>query len=102
MLARQWVRLVTATLPRAENYSSFKTRLAFIICYKLGPTMMDMKEKTIMMALIGEGMSNIEIGRRFGRWKCAARCVKKAPAVLGNGTPPEKKRATGRNKKTQS
>ena len=57
--------------------------------------------KTIMIALIGEGMSNSEIGRRFGRSECAVRYVKNAPAALGNGTAPEMKRGTGRNKKTK-
>ena len=58
--------------------------------------------KTIMMALIGEGMSNSEIGRRFGRQECAVRYVKNAVATLVNGTTTERKGGTGRNKKTQS
>ena len=60
------IRLATAALPSSEKYSSFKTWLAFFICCKLGHTKMDIKDKTIIMATIGEGMSNSEIGRRFG------------------------------------
>ena len=61
---------------------------------------MDMKEKTIMMTLIGEGMSNSEIEIRFGRSECAVRYVKNAAAALVNGTALERKSGTGRNKKT--
>ena len=51
-------KVSSAPLPSSENLSYFKTQLAFLIRCKLGPTEMDMKENDIMMALIGEGMSN--------------------------------------------
>ena len=46
-------------------------------------------------------MSNSEIGIRFGSAECAVLYVKNAAATLGNDTAPERKRGTGRNKKTQ-
>ena len=52
---------------RKNNHSSFKTLLAFNLRCKMGPTKMNMKEKSIVMALISEGMSNSEIVRRLGR-----------------------------------
>ena len=59
-----------------------------------------MQEKSMVMALVGEGLSNREIGRKLRRSESAVRRIKKAAAVLGTGAVPERKKGTGRKRKT--
>ncbi|MPC18825.1 Transportin-3 [Portunus trituberculatus] len=66
----------------------------------MGPTKLDMQEKSMIMALVGEGLSNREIGRKLRRSESAIRRTKKAAAVLGSGAVPERKKGTGRKRKT--
>ncbi|MPC33539.1 hypothetical protein E2C01_026893 [Portunus trituberculatus] len=65
----------------------------------MGPTNLDMQEKSMVMALVGEGLSNREIGRKL-RSESVVRRIKKAAAVLGTGAVPERKKGTGRKRKT--
>lgn len=66
----------------------------------MGPTKLNMQEKSMVMALVGEGLSNREIGRKLGRSESAVRRVKKAAAMLGTAAAPERKKGTGRKRKT--
>ncbi|MPD02899.1 hypothetical protein E2C01_098508 [Portunus trituberculatus] len=66
----------------------------------MGPSKLYMQEKSIIMTLVGEALSNREIGRKL-RSEAAVRGIKKAAAVLGTGAAPERKKGTGRKRKTQ-
>lgn len=66
----------------------------------MGPTKLNNDEKIKVMTLVGEGLSNREIGRRLRRSEAAVRRIKKAAAVLGTDEAPERKKGTGRKRKT--
>lgn len=66
----------------------------------MGPTKLNLEEKAKVMALVAEGLSNREIGRRLGRSNTAVRRVKQAAATLGTTSAPHRKKGTGRKRKT--
>ncbi|KAK4326954.1 hypothetical protein Pmani_002557 [Petrolisthes manimaculis] len=66
----------------------------------MGHTKLTMEEKGKVMVLAGVGLSNREIGRRLRRSETAIRWVKQAAATLGTGATPQRKKGTGRKRKT--
>ncbi|KAK4317377.1 hypothetical protein Pmani_011539 [Petrolisthes manimaculis] len=68
----------------------------------MGHTKLTMEEKGKVMVLAGVGLSNREIGRRLRRSETAIRRVKQAAATLGTGGTPQRKKGTGRKRKTDT
>ncbi|KAK4304118.1 hypothetical protein Pmani_023923 [Petrolisthes manimaculis] len=68
----------------------------------MGPTKLNMEEKTIVLALVREGLSNREIAKRTKRSEKSVRRVKIAANALGTGATPMRKKGTGRKRKTQT
>ena len=64
------------------------------------PTKMDQEEKSKVMALVGEGLSNRAIARRIGRSESTIRYLKTAVATQGTGAVPARKKGTGMKRKT--
>lgn len=66
----------------------------------MGATKLNMQEKSAVLALLGEGLSNREIARKMGRSEAAIRRLKKAASVLRAGATPSRKVGTGGQWKT--
>lgn len=66
----------------------------------MGATNLDMQEKSVVLALVREGLSNREIGRKIGRSEAAVRRVKRAASASGTSATPCRKPGSGRPKKT--
>ncbi|KAK4326951.1 hypothetical protein Pmani_002554 [Petrolisthes manimaculis] len=71
----------------------------------MGPTKLDMLEKSPVLALVSEGLTNREIARQIGRSEAAVQRAKKAASVLGTSATQAGKRVlagSGKHTKEQT